>query len=59
LALVEKMVFDAGLVITHLEHGAWTGSGFSSSLQDVIVCRKPNIKTGSVQHVPTVARPPR
>jgi SAM-dependent methyltransferase len=59
LALVEKMVFDAGLVITHVEHGAWTGSGFSSSLQDVIVCRKPNVKTGSIQHVPTVARPPR
>jgi SAM-dependent methyltransferase len=59
LTLVEKMVFDAGLVITHIEHGAWTGSGFSSSLQDVIVCRKPNLKTGAVQHVPTVARPPR
>lgn len=59
LALVEQMVFEAGLVITHVEHGAWPGSGFSSSLQDVIVCRRPYESTGAIQHVPTVARPPR
>ncbi|MBW8778117.1 MAG: class I SAM-dependent methyltransferase [Burkholderiales bacterium] len=59
LSLVEQMVFDAGLVITHVEHGSWTGASFSASLQDVIVCRRPNIRTGEVQHVPTVARPPR
>lgn len=59
LLLVEKMVFDAGLVITHIEHGAWSGSGFSSSLQDVIVVRRPNPRSGDIQHVPTVARAPR
>ena len=59
MALVEQVVFDAGLVITHVEHGAWTGSGFSPSLQDVIVCRKPRERTGETQHVPTVARPAR
>lgn len=59
MALVEQMVFDAGLVITHVEHGAWTGSGFSPSLQDVIVCRRPRERTGEPKHVPTVARPPR
>ena len=59
MALVEQMVFDAGLVITHVEHGAWTGSGFSPSLQDVIVCRRPRERTGETKHVPTVVRPPR
>jgi len=59
MALVEQMVFEAGLVITHVEHGAWTGSGFSPSLQDVIVCRRPRERTGETKHVPTVARPAR
>lgn len=59
LALVEQMVFDAGLVITHVEHGSWTGAGFSGSLQDVIVCRRPRESTGTVQHVPIVPRPRR
>lgn len=59
LALVEQMVFDAGLVITQVEHGSWTGAGFSSSLQDVIVCRRPRVRVGDVQHVPTIARPAR
>jgi SAM-dependent methyltransferase len=59
LALVEQMVFDAGLVITHVEHGSWTGARFSASLQDVIVCRRPRERTGPVQHVPSVPRPPR
>ena len=56
LALVEQMVFDAGLVITHVEHGSWTGANFSASLQDVIVCRRPRVRTGPVQHVPIVPR---
>jgi SAM-dependent methyltransferase len=59
LALVEQMVFEAGLVVTHVEHGAWTGAGFSSSLQDVIVCRRPHERTGDIKHVPTVVRAPR
>lgn len=59
MALVQQMVFDAGLVITHVEHGSWTGSGFSPSLQDVIVCRRPSARTGETRHVPTVARPVR
>jgi cyclopropane fatty-acyl-phospholipid synthase-like methyltransferase len=59
LALVEQMVFDAGLVITHVEHGSWTGAAFSGSLQDVIVCRRPRELAGAVQHVSIVPRPPR
>ena len=59
LSLVEQMVFDAGLVITQVEHGSWTGAGFSSSLQDVIVCRRPVARTGEIKHVPTVPRPSR
>lgn len=56
LSMIEQMVFEAGLVITNIEHGAWTGSGCGSSLQDVIVCRRPPNRTGAIQHVPTVER---
>jgi SAM-dependent methyltransferase len=59
LGLVEQMVFDAGLVITQLEHGGWAGAGFSGSLQDVIVCRRPRPQVGSIQQVPTIPRPAR
>ena len=59
MALVEQMIFDAGLVITHIEHGAWSRSGFSRSLQDVIVCRRPDERSVDAAHVPTVVRPPR
>lgn len=59
LKKVEQMVFDAGLVITRLEHGAWTGCGVAATLQDVVACRKPLVRTGAVARVPTVARPPR
>jgi SAM-dependent methyltransferase len=43
LGLVEQMVFDAGLIITHVEHGSWAGGNvyFSPSMQDVIICRRP------------------
>lgn len=59
LSLVEQMVFEAGLVITQVEHGSWTGAGFSASLQDVIVCRRPVTRIGEIKHVPTVPRPAR
>lgn len=59
LGLVEQMVFEAGLITTHIEHGSWVDHQFSSSLQDVIVCRRPVQRTGPVQQAPTVARPPR
>jgi SAM-dependent methyltransferase len=59
LVLVEKMVFEAGLVITRMEHGSWSGAGFSSSLQDVLVCRRPAERAGPIQHIATVARPAR
>jgi SAM-dependent methyltransferase len=59
LGLVERMVFDAGLVITQLEHGGWAGAGFSGSLQDVIVCRRPRPQVGPIQQVPVVPRPAR
>lgn len=55
LSLLETMIFEAGLIITHIEHGAWTGSEFSSSLQDAIVCRKPKIRTKKVELVPIVS----
>ena len=41
LGLVEKMVYDAGLVISRVQYGAWRGCGFGSSLQDIVVVRKP------------------
>ncbi len=40
LGLVEKLVFDAGLIISRVEYGAWRGCGFGSSLQDIVVVRK-------------------
>lgn len=41
IGLVEKMVYDAGLVISCVQYGAWRGCGFGSSLQDIVVVRKP------------------
>jgi SAM-dependent methyltransferase len=41
MKLVQQMVFDAGLIITQIEHGSWADAQFSASLQDVIVCRRP------------------
>ena len=58
-ALVARMVFEAGLVITHMEHGSWASAEFSSSLQDVIICRRPVTRSGPVRRVPTIARPVR
>jgi SAM-dependent methyltransferase len=42
LTLVQQMVLDVGLIMTHVEHGSWAGGNvyFSPSLQDVIACRK-------------------
>ncbi|MDO9091528.1 MAG: class I SAM-dependent methyltransferase [Rubrivivax sp.] len=57
LPLVEQMVFDAGLILSHVEHGSWTGSGFAATLQDVIVCRRPRVLQGAIQHVAIVPRP--
>jgi SAM-dependent methyltransferase len=59
LSLVEQIVHNAGLVVTHVEHGSWTGAGFSGSLQDVVVCRRPRERVGDIQHVSIVPRPPR
>lgn len=42
-SLVEQAAFDAGLVIHHIEYGAWSGIIPSPSLQDVIVCGKPRV----------------
>ena len=59
LGLVEQMVFEAGLVLTHVEHGSWaSGNAFSSlSMQDVIVCRRPIKRKEAVQYVAAVTRP--
>jgi hypothetical protein len=61
LALVEQMVFAAGLVLTHVEHGSWaSGNAFCSpSMQDVLVCRRPVKRTEPVRQVATVTRAPR
>jgi hypothetical protein len=61
LCLVEQMVFDAGLILTHVEHGSWAGGNvyFSPSGQDVVVCRRPVQHTGPVPQVAGVARAPR
>jgi len=59
LMLMQQMVFEAGLIITHVEHGSWADAQFSASLQDVIVCRRPISQTGPVRQVETVARSPR
>ena len=40
-ALIAGMVASAGLIITKVEYGNWMGGKFSTSLQDVYVCRKP------------------
>jgi len=59
ISLVEQMAFEAGLIITHIEHGSWVDGQFSDSLQDVIVCRRPVEKTVPVHLAPTVSRAPR
>lgn len=59
LMLMQQMVFEAGLIITHVEHGSWADAQFSASLQDVIVCRRPIKPPGPARQVETVARPPR
>jgi cyclopropane fatty-acyl-phospholipid synthase-like methyltransferase len=61
LALVQQMVFEAGLVVTHVEHGSWAGGNvyFSPSVQDVVVCRRPVKHTGPVRQAEAVTRPPR
>lgn len=40
IALLAQIVEQAGLIITDIDFGAWTGSGVGRSLQDVIVCQK-------------------
>jgi SAM-dependent methyltransferase len=40
-AMIEAMVWKAGLVITKVESGSWMGGRLGTSLQDVYVCRKP------------------
>jgi SAM-dependent methyltransferase len=41
IARLEQMIWEAGLVCAEIEYGGWRGDGFSGSLQDVLVCRKP------------------
>jgi SAM-dependent methyltransferase len=41
IGLVEKLVYNAGLVISRVQYGAWRGAGFGDSLQDIVVVRKP------------------
>lgn len=57
LAVVQRMVLDAGLTLTNLEFGSWAGAGFSSSLQDVIVCRRPFKQGALIENNNGVARP--
>lgn len=61
LSLVEQMVFEAGLILTHVEHGCWAGGNvyFSPSGQDVVVCRRPLQHIGPIPQTPGVTRPPR
>lgn len=40
LGLLDKLVSEAGLVISRIEFGAWRGSGFGSSLHDMLVLRR-------------------
>lgn len=40
-ALIEKMVWEAGLVIAKIEYGTWMGGRLGESLQDLYVCHKP------------------
>jgi SAM-dependent methyltransferase len=41
IGFLEDMIHRAGFVIAHVHYGAWRGCGFGSSLQDVVVVRKP------------------
>lgn len=41
LSIIEKFIFDAGLVLNTFEAGTWTGSGVGRSLQDLFVCERP------------------
>jgi len=40
-AVLEQMVWNAGLAITKVEYGCWMGGSIGSSLQDLIVVTKP------------------
>jgi SAM-dependent methyltransferase len=39
IGLLEKMIFDADLVVSFIEYGAWRGDTHSNSLQDIVVVR--------------------
>jgi SAM-dependent methyltransferase len=41
ISLLEHMVWEAGLIPSAIEYGAWRGDKLSGSWQDNIVCRKP------------------
>jgi SAM-dependent methyltransferase len=41
IGLVEKLVYNAGLIISRVQYGAWRGAGFGDSLQDIVVVRRP------------------
>ena len=38
--MLEEMILRAGLVPAAIEYGGWRQDGFSTSLQDIVVCRK-------------------
>jgi SAM-dependent methyltransferase len=57
-ALIEAMAWEAGLAIMKVEYGCWMGGGIGSSLQDVVIVRKPLPMAGQneIEFTPIVDR---
>lgn len=57
-ALLESMVWEAGLVITTIEYGCWMGGAIGNSLHDMVVVTKPHALAAAddIEFVPTVSR---
>ncbi|MFC3439841.1 methyltransferase domain-containing protein [Sphingobium rhizovicinum] len=57
-ALIQKMVWNAGMAITKVDYGCWMGGGLGGGLQDAIVCTKlPLLQAvDQIQHTALVAR---
>lgn len=57
-ALIEAMAWQAGLAIMKVEYGCWMGGNIGSSLQDVVIVRKPLPLAGQneIEFTPVVDR---
>ena len=55
---IERMAWEASLVVTKVQHGVWMGGGLGAFLQDCVVVRKPMAlkEAGQIEMTPLVPR---